>query len=135
MKKKNAMTLLCLIGWTVFLGGIYLALAETPYTMFVSMVYAVAGTVLFVFFLLVNGGARSLPSVEERRALAAEEKKDNGKGDAKRDKAHDPPSRPDLFHLGAEKQDKVARLLLILAAPFFFVLAADYIYLHFFWKD
>ena len=118
MKNKKLSTILFLLLWTLVLGVVYWSLAETPYTIFVSAVYAIAAVVLFVFFLLVNGGWRSLPSEENRRA----------------EKEAAPPPRADLFHLGTEKQEKAARWLLAIAAPFFFILMADYLYLHFFFK-
>lgn len=117
--KRSWKTILFLAIWTALLGAVYRGFSGTPYTVFVAAVYAVAATVFFVFFLLVNGGWRSLPAEEKK---AAEKK-----GAA-------PLPRADLFHLGTEKQEKAARLLLMLSAPFFFILMADYIYLHFFFK-
>ena len=132
MKKSPWITILFLVLWTLILGVVYWTFAETEYTLFVSAVYAVCATVLFIFFLLVNGGLRSLYGEEKKRAaLARETAKLDGKGKSPETEA---PPRPDLFHLGAEKQEKAARILLMTAAPFFFILAADYIYLHFFFK-
>ncbi|MBP5289665.1 MAG: hypothetical protein J6Z79_07345 [Clostridia bacterium] len=133
MKKQTLKTILFLVLWTLVLGAVYWSFSETPYTLFVSAVYAVSAVVLFIFFLLVNGGWRPLRGEEEKRARLAREK-DGSKEKKSAAPSADIPPRPDLFHLGAEKQERAARILLMTAAPFFFILAADYIYLHFFFK-
>ena len=141
MKKRTWKTILFLVGWTVVLGVIYWSFSETPYSVFVSALYAIIAVVLFIFFLLVNGGMRSLSSTEEIRAKKETERENRQlkgrKGRFNREKNRrlaEPEPRADLFHLGKEKQEKAARILLAVAAPFFFILAADYLYLHFFFK-
>ncbi|MBQ3865631.1 MAG: hypothetical protein II776_01925 [Clostridia bacterium] len=133
--KGKGKTVLILLIWTAILGGVYLAFAGTPAGVFVSMVYAVAGSVLFVFFLLVNGGFRSLPG--EERAAAEKGPAKDLRGKKKRAPEPEPSSpapRPDFFRLGREKQEKAAKILLALSIPFFFILVFDWFYLHFIFK-
>ncbi len=129
--KEKGKTVLLLLGWTVILGGIYWAFTGTEYSVFVTAVYAIAALLFSVFFILVNGGVRSLPSVEEARYKKELEKQKDQKNPAP---VSSPPPRPDLFRLGVEKQENAAKILLILAAPFFFVLVVDFIYLHYFFN-
>ena len=116
--KRHWKTVLFLVIWTALLGVVYWGFGETPYSIPIATGYAVAATLLFVAFLLVNGGWRSLPDPDET--------KEGG---------HSLLPRADLLHLGPERQEKIARSLLILAAPLFFILLADFLYLHFFYKD
>lgn len=121
MRKTGRKTFLILVGWAAVLSVVYWGLSETSAAPFIAALYALAGTILFIFFLLVNGGFRPLQGEEEKRAFAQHQ------GELQ--------PRKDLFRLGAEKQEKAARLLLTLAIPFFFILLADWVYLHFFFKD
>ena len=120
MKKRVWTSILFLVAWTSVLGGVYWFFADKSYSLVVATVYAVVGTVLFVFFLLVNSGFRSFHSEEQRRAA--------------KDPTEQIAPRADLFHLGKEKQETAARWLLMTSIPFFFVLMADYIYLNFIFK-
>lgn len=138
-------TLVALLVWTAVLGGIYFGFGDTPYTVLLTGAYAVAAVILAVFFLLVNGGMRPLPSTEKLRAAKLErERKEEKKSlhppkhrrsvPEEKEEPDPYPPRPDLFHLGEEGQERAARILLILAAPFFLILVADWIYLRYFLK-
>ena len=102
--------LIFLVLWTILAGGVYWGFGETPYTLTVTLIYCILCVMFFLFYVFVNGGVNPVWK-----------------------KPSDGVPNANPLRLPPEKQERFARVFLILGFPLFVILAADYIILHWFY--
>ncbi len=142
-------TVLYLIIWFILVAAIYylpVYLQNPAFSFAVMLLYAVLGILLFIVFLLVNGGVRPIIDKEHEKQLHNREEPDSpdcNKKAKKRsrygnhnqsendtlpaEKPQEPRFNP--FHLDYGERVYYSKILLILLTPFILIFFIDYLYL------